>query len=60
MLLEKFRKLATRYMANRKAWVTQVIFTDYIRALDAKMSSQNRKILLFINQHAAHLKTQVT
>jgi hypothetical protein len=36
------RQLPTKYLANRKAWVTQAIFTDYLRALDAKMSSQNR------------------
>jgi hypothetical protein len=46
--------LPTKYVANRKAWVTQAIFTDYLRALDAKMSSQNRKILLFLDQCAAH------
>jgi hypothetical protein len=38
------RQFPTKYVANRKAWVTQAIFTDYLRALDAKMSSQNRKI----------------
>jgi hypothetical protein len=46
--------LPTKYVANRKAWVTQAIFTDYLSALDAKMSSQNRKILLFLDQCAAH------
>jgi hypothetical protein len=48
------RKLPTKYAANRKAWVTQASFTDYVRALDAKISSQNRKILLLVNQCAAH------
>jgi hypothetical protein len=48
------RQLPTKYVANRKAWVTQVIFTDYLRALDAKISSQSRKILLFLDQCAAH------
>jgi hypothetical protein len=48
------RQLPTKYVANRKAWVTQAIFTDYLRALDAKMSSHNRKILLFLDQCAAH------
>jgi hypothetical protein len=48
------RQLPTKYVANRKSWVTQAIFTDCLRALDAKMSSQNRKILLFLDQCAAH------
>jgi hypothetical protein len=30
------------------------IFTDYLRELQAKTSSQNRKILLFIDQCVAH------
>jgi hypothetical protein len=42
------RKFPTKYVTNRKAWVTQTIFTDYLRAFDAKMSFQNRKILLFL------------
>jgi hypothetical protein len=46
---KKFRKLLTKYVANRKAWVTQASFTDSLRALDAKMSSKNRKILLLID-----------
>jgi hypothetical protein len=50
------RQLPTKYVANRKARVPQTIFTDYLRALDAKMSSQNRKILLFLDQCAAHLQ----
>jgi hypothetical protein len=32
-------KFPTKYVANRKAWVTMAIFTDYLRTLDAKMSS---------------------
>lgn len=39
------RRLPKEYGAKRIAWVTQVIFTGY---------SQNRKVLLFINQCAAH------
>lgn len=39
------RRLPKEYVAKRKAWVTQAIFTGY---------SQNRKVLLFINHCAAH------
>jgi hypothetical protein len=35
-------KLPTKYVANRKAWATHTIFTDYLRPLHAKTSSQNR------------------
>jgi hypothetical protein len=47
-------KFPTKYVAKRKAWVKKASFTDYLRTLNAKMSSQNRKILLFIDQCAAH------
>jgi hypothetical protein len=39
------RRLPKECVAKRKAWVTQAIFTGY---------SQNRKVLLFIKQCAAH------
>jgi hypothetical protein len=45
------QKVAHKYSANRKAYT---IFIDYLRALDVKMSSQNRKILLFTDQCALH------
>jgi hypothetical protein len=48
------RQLPTKYVANREAWVIHAIFTYYLRALDAKMSCQNKKILLFLDQCAAH------
>lgn len=51
---EYVRKLLITYAANKKACATQAIFTNYLRALDAKMSSQNRKILLSTDQCSAH------
>jgi hypothetical protein len=48
------RKLPTKYVANRKAWITHAIFTDYLRALDAKMSSRSRKLLVFVDPCAAY------
>lgn len=43
-------KLSREYRTNKKAQITQVIFTDCLRALDAKIGSQNKIILLFILQ----------
>jgi hypothetical protein len=51
---ENVRKLLIKYTANRTACVTQAIFTNYLRALYVKMSSQNRKILLSTDQCSAH------
>ena len=47
------RMLPTKHAANQTARVTD-IFSDYLRAVHAKTSSQNRKILLFIDQCVVH------
>jgi hypothetical protein len=44
----------TRYGANRKSWIKEATFIDYLKALDAKVSSQKRKMLLFIHQCATY------
>ena len=41
------RVLPTKYLVIIKEWVTQTTLTKRLRALDAKMSSENRKILTF-------------
>lgn len=48
------RKLPTKYVAKRREWVIQDIFSDNLWALDATMSSINRKILFFIDLCADH------
>jgi hypothetical protein len=48
------RQLPTKCVANRKTWIIQAILTDYFWSLDAKMSSQNRKILRFLDQCAVY------
>jgi hypothetical protein len=37
------RQLPTKYVVNRKAWVTQAIFPVYLRSSNAKMSSQTER-----------------
>lgn len=44
------------YKANRKAWMTSALFTDFLTYLDRKMGCQNRKICLILDQCAAHPK----
>nr|XP_054933900.1 tigger transposable element-derived protein 4-like [Dermacentor andersoni] len=45
--------LAVLYGANGKAWVTQQ-FESYVRRLDRKFELQNRRVVLFIDNCAAH------
>lgn len=53
---KNIKKLPTKYGANSNAWMTSVIFEEYLLHLDRQMAAKNRKILLFIDQCAAHPK----
>lgn len=48
------KSLPVLYEANKKAWVTQQIFESYVRRLDRKFDLEGRKILLFVDNCAAH------
>ncbi|XP_065282735.2 tigger transposable element-derived protein 4-like [Dermacentor albipictus] len=46
--------LPVLYEANKKAWVTQQLFESYVRRLDRKFELQNRRVVLCIDNCAAH------
>lgn len=46
--------LPCEYRANKNAWITSKLFSDWLVALERRMACQNRKILLLIDQCAAH------
>lgn len=48
------KSLPVSYEANKKAWVTQKIFESYVRRLDRKFDLEGRKIVLFVDNCAAH------
>lgn len=48
------KKLPVKYYANSKAWMTSEIFRDILHALDKFFGAKGRKILLFIDNCAAH------
>jgi hypothetical protein len=50
------KKLPTKYHANGKAWMTTEIFCSFLHTLDAQMGAQNRQIILFVDNCAAHPK----
>ncbi|XP_038057078.1 tigger transposable element-derived protein 6-like [Patiria miniata] len=67
LLIGKFKKprcfknviyLPVSYRANRKAWMVHVsdLFTEWVRRLDKKFTRQKRKVLLFVDNCAAHPK----
>ena len=49
--------LPTEYRANKKAWMTSEIFTEWIRKFDSRMSLQNRRIALLLDNCSAHPKS---
>lgn len=51
---KNIKKLPVQYYANGKAWMTTDIFLDFLHGLDASMGAQGRKIILFLDNCAAH------
>lgn len=47
------------YRANQKAWMTEQLFKEWLYKLDAKMKSDNRKIILSVDNFASHSQTKV-
>lgn len=54
------RSFPTKYEANKKAWITQALFEDFLRKLNKRMKLQNRKIILFIDRCSAHPDLQLS
>ena len=52
------KSLPVEYHANKKAWMTGELFTNSIRKLDKTMKKQGRKILMLVDNCAAHPKIQ--
>lgn len=47
-------KLPVIWRANKSAWMTSLIFTEWLQGINKLMISQQRKILLFIDNCTAH------
>jgi len=45
----------TQYYNNSKAWMTGSIFQAFLRSLNSKFASQNRKILLLVDNASSHV-----
>lgn len=53
---KNIKNLPVRYHANNKAWMTADMFTSFLRTFDCTMGTQCRKVLLFVDNCAAHPK----
>ncbi len=47
-------QLGFYYRANAKAWMTGVLFQEWLRKMDGTMRSANRKVLLLLDNAPAH------
>ncbi|KAL4148907.1 hypothetical protein QTP88_003046 [Uroleucon formosanum] len=47
-------KLAIEWKANSEAWMTTHIMIDWLQRVDQEMKTQNRKILLFLDNATSH------
>jgi hypothetical protein len=53
---KNIKKLPSKHHVNNKAWMNTDIFSSFLRSLDASTGAQNRNILLFVDNSAAHQK----
>ena len=52
--------LPVTYRANKKAWMTSLLFKEWVERLNRQMQLQERNILLFVDNCAAHPDVQVS
>jgi hypothetical protein len=50
------KKKTVKYNANKKVWMNMIVFPEFLTALDIPMGVKSRKILLFVDNCAAHLQ----
>ena len=50
--------LPTEYEANTSAWMTSVVFEEWLRKWDSRLTQSKRKIVLFIDNCTAHSHVQ--
>jgi DDE superfamily endonuclease/Tc5 transposase DNA-binding domain/CENP-B N-terminal DNA-binding domain len=51
---KNIKKLPVDYEANKNAWMTSIIWNDWLKRLDNKMRTKKRKIIMLCDNCAAH------
>lgn len=57
---KNIKSLPVIYKSNKKAWMTSVIFEEYLQSLDSQFLNTNRKVLFFVDNCPAHPPTVST
>lgn len=52
------KQLPVRYEHNKKAWMTSLIFENYLRNWDRQLKKEHKKILLLVDNCPAHPKVE--
>ena len=50
------KKLPVQYTANKKAWMTSTIFSEWITNVNKVMKRQGRQIIMFLDNATSHTK----
>lgn len=53
-------KLGVDYFANKRAWMTSLLFEQYLTKLNKKMQTEDRTILLFLDNATSHPNIQLS
>ena len=48
------KTLPVQYRANKRAWMTGELFTDWVQKFNQRMASKNRRVLLILDNCPAH------
>ena len=54
----KVQSLPVEYRHNKNAWMTSILFTEWLEEWDRKLRMEGRKILLLVDNCSAHPKVQ--
>jgi hypothetical protein len=54
------KHLPVDWLSNKKAWMAQEIFEEWLEDLNHMMRKQNRKILLLVDNAAGHCVAKMT
>ncbi|XP_053403566.1 tigger transposable element-derived protein 6-like [Mercenaria mercenaria] len=54
------KTLPVDYYFNKKAWMNSYIYEEFLKSLNRKMKSQNRNILLFVDNAPSHPQVKLS
>ena len=56
----KKQNLPVHYYSNKSSWMTSEIFKEWLDKLNSKFKSENRNVLLYLDNFSGHYRTDKT